>query len=58
MVSRPLQYSFSPLDLEVGKVVFLWRGTNASGLYAAALVAAAFELPRSMTIPSHTNHTI
>jgi hypothetical protein len=31
----------------------VWRGTNASGFYAAAL-----GLPRNMTIPSHMNHTI
>ena len=40
-VSRPPQYSYSPLGLEVEKVVVLWRGTNASGFYAAALVAIA-----------------
>ena len=52
-MSRPLQYSYSSLGLQVEKVVVLWRGTNASGFYAAAL-----GLPRNMTIPSHTNHTI
>ena len=52
-MSRPPQYSYSPLGLEVEKVVVLWRGTNAAGSYAAVLV-----LPRNMTIPSHTNHTI
>jgi hypothetical protein len=41
------------LGLEVEKVVVLWRGTNASGFYAAAL-----GLLRNMTIPSHMNHTI
>jgi hypothetical protein len=52
-VSRPLQYSDLPLGLQVEKVVVLWRGANASGFYAAAL-----ELLRNMTIPSHMNHTI
>jgi hypothetical protein len=52
-VSRLLQYSDSPLGLEVEKVVVLWRGANAAGLYAAAL-----GLLRNMMIPSHTNHTI
>ena len=52
-MSRPLQYSYLPLDLEVEKVVLLWRGTNVSDFYAASL-----ELLRNMTIPSHINHTI
>ncbi len=52
-MSRPPQYSYSPLGPEVEKVVVLGRGTNASGYYAAALV-----LLRNMTIPSHMNHTI
>jgi hypothetical protein len=46
------------LGLEVEKAVVLWRGTNASGFYAAALVAATLVLLRNMTIPSHRNHTI
>jgi len=51
-VSRPLQYSDSLLN-KAEKVLVLWCGTNASGFYAAAL-----ELLRNMTIPSHINHTI
>jgi hypothetical protein len=41
------------LGLEIEKIIVLWRGVNATGFYAAALV-----LPRNMMIPSHTNHTI
>jgi hypothetical protein len=52
-VIRPVQYSYSPSGLNVEKVVALWRGTNASGSYAAAL-----GLLRNMTIPSQMNHTI
>ena len=47
-----IQYSDSLFGLAV-EYKLLFGGLVASWIYAVAL-----ELPRSMTMPSHTNHTI
>ena len=52
-VTRPFQYSCSPLGLEVERVAVLWRGTKASSFHAAA-----FGLLRNMTTPTPTHHTM